>query len=154
MATLATYQNVANDGRRVRLTKNDRLVMTALEEAGAPLKAYDLLERLKAQGIGAPMTVYRALDRLQKQGLVHKLDGLGAFVVCKHGEPHNVEIFLVCHNCDYAEEVYEVDATIEQLAREVAAKHEFDASLVRMEIRGQCRKGNDCPGRSSGPKLS
>ena len=142
MATLATHQNVANDGRRVRLTKNDRLVLSALEDAGGPLKAYDLLERLKAQGIGAPMTVYRALDRLQKQGLVHKLDGLGAFMVCKHGEPHDIEVFLVARDNESAEEVYEVDAAIKQMIKDVADKHNFDADLIRIEIRGQRREGS------------
>ncbi|MEM7741140.1 MAG: hypothetical protein AAF225_10105, partial [Pseudomonadota bacterium] len=70
MNSLASQHEFPSEGRRVRLTKNDRLVLSALENADGPLKAYDLLERLKEQGIGAPMTVYRALDRLQKQGLV------------------------------------------------------------------------------------
>lgn len=142
MATLAGQQTFNGGGRRVRLTKNDRLVLSALEDADAPLKAYDLLERLKASGIGAPMTVYRALDRLQKQGLVHKLDGLGAFMVCKHGEPHEVETFLICRECEKVEEIREPSPSLHQLAHEAADRNDFDAGLVRVEIRGVCKDCN------------
>lgn len=138
MATLAAHQGLAAEGRRVRLTKNDRLVLNALEEAGGPLKAYDLLERLKGQGIGAPMTVYRALDRLQKQGLVHKLDGLGAFMVCKHGYPHDLEVFLICTKCDAVEEVFEPDEGIRELVKRGADTHGYTVDHIRVEVRGIC----------------
>lgn len=142
MATLATQQGANADGRRVRLTKNDRLVLTALEEANAPLKAYDLLERLKGQGIGAPMTVYRALDRLQKQGLVHKLDGLGAFMVCQHGAPHEVEIFLICRKCDAVEEIKEAAGNLHEVANGASQASGFTPELIRMEVRGHCKNCN------------
>lgn len=142
MSNLASHHVHATDVRRLRLTKNDRLVLAALEEVGAPLKAYDLLERLKAQGIGAPMTVYRALDRLQKHGLVHKLDGLGAFVVCKHGEPHDVEVFLICQKCDYVTEVDYRDHNLEHLTQHVSSMESFTPETVRVEIRGICKTCN------------
>jgi Fur family zinc uptake transcriptional regulator len=134
-------KHAAQPHRKPRLTKNDRLVLTALEDAEAPLKAYDLLERLKTQGIGAPMTVYRALDRLQKQGLVHKLDALGAFVVCSHGHPHGVEIFLVCRGCDGVEEIKEGADRLQDIAQLASDACDFKADLIRVEIRGECR---DC----------
>lgn len=142
MSSLATQHGLGSDGRRVRLTKNDRLVLAALEDAETPLKAYDLLERLKEQGIGAPMTVYRALDRLQKQGLVHKIDGLGAFMVCKHGEPHEVEIFLICRRCDGVEEVKHSGAGLDQLVADATKAARFTASQIRLEIRGLCKDCN------------
>ncbi|MEM1380778.1 MAG: Fur family transcriptional regulator [Pseudomonadota bacterium] len=141
MASLAAQHNTSNEGRRVRLTKNDRLVLTALEDASVPLKAYDLLERLKTQGIGAPMTVYRALDRLQKQGLVHKLDGLGAFVVCKHGAPHEVEIFLICRKCEAVEEIKDSGEDLHDAADQASEGYAFKPELIRMEVRGLC---GDC----------
>lgn len=139
MATLASHIDVHGGERRVRLTKNDRLVLGALEEANGPLKAYDLLERLKVQGIGAPMTVYRALDRLQKQGLVHKLDGLGAFVVCKQGEPHDIEAFLICSKCEDVEELKDTGDALHQLLHDATDHSGFHAGLVRVEIRGLCK---------------
>jgi Fur family zinc uptake transcriptional regulator len=143
MAMLATERSHGGVNRRVRLTKNDRLVLAALEHAGGPLKAYDLLERLKGQGIGAPMTVYRALDRLQKQGLVHKLDGLGAFMVCEHGEPHEVETFLICKECDAVSEIQEPMSAFHDGAHRLSQDHGFQAELIRVEIRGVC---SNCAG--------
>jgi Fur family zinc uptake transcriptional regulator len=140
MATLSNPADFQGEFKRQRLTKNDRLVLSALEDADGPLKAYDLLERLKGQGVGAPMTVYRALDRLQKQGLVHKLDALGSFMLCNHGAPHEVEAFLICRTCEGVEEVKEAGPTIVQLAQQAADEANFDADLIRIEIRGTCRK--------------
>jgi Fur family zinc uptake transcriptional regulator len=140
-SSLASEQHASVQGRKVRLTKNDRLVLTALEGAGAPLKAYDLLERLKVQGIGAPMTVYRALDRLQKQGLVHKLDGLGAFMVCCHGQPHEVETFMICRDCEKVAEVKEGAQRLHDIAHRASEGFEFSVDLIRVEIRGTCK---DC----------
>lgn len=125
------------------LTRNEALVLSTLEEAGAPLKAYELLGQLKAQGVKAPMTVYRALDRLEGRGMVHKLDGLGAFVVCQHGEPHAMQAFLVCDGCAGVSEV--VSQRTVPLDREViervATDSGFTASSARLEIRGHCK---DC----------
>jgi Fur family zinc uptake transcriptional regulator len=138
MSNLA-QQQVSVGTRKPRLTKNDRLVLSALEDAEAPLKAYDLLERLKVQGIGAPMTVYRALDRLQKQGLVHKLDGLGAFMVCNHGHPHEVETFLICRDCDNVQEIENGADKLHDIAHHATDACEFKADLIRVEIRGHCK---------------
>ncbi|MCQ8186398.1 Fur family transcriptional regulator [Parvularcula maris] len=140
MSSLA-QQQTSVAGRKPRLTKNDRLVLTALESAEAPLKAYDLLERLKVQGIGAPMTVYRALDRLQKQGLVHKLDGLGAFMVCSHGHPHEVETFIICRDCEKVEEIKDGAQRLHDVAHHASDNFDFKADLIRVEIRGTCK---DC----------
>jgi len=139
MTNLASQHTVPAESRRVRLTKNDRLVLTALEDAAGPLKAYDLLERLKEIGIGAPMTVYRALDRLQKQGLVHKLDGLGAFMVCAHGAPHDVEVFHICRNCEKVEELVDAGPILDQFVQDAAEKSHFHPDMIRIEVRGVCQ---------------
>ena len=123
------------------LTRNETLVLETLESADAPLKAYELLGQLKTQGVKAPMTVYRALERLEGRGLVHKLDGLGAFVVCNHDEPHALQTFLVCDGCAGVTEVRGapveagLDAgRIESLAHESG----FSVGSARLEIRGRC----------------
>ncbi len=138
MTNLASQQEAHLESRRVRLTKNDRLVLSALQEAGGPLKAYDLLERLKDKGVGAPMTVYRALDRLQKQGLVHKLDGLGAFMICAHGEPHAVEVFQICRHCEKVEELVDAGPVLDQFLQDSAEKSHFHPDMIRIEVRGVC----------------
>ena len=125
------------------LTRNEALVMSTLEGADGPMKAYELLSALKEQGVKAPMTVYRALDRLEGRGMVHKMDGLGAFVVCKHGGPHAMQAFLVCDGCAGVSEVVGQEAAPldEGVIDRVAVDSGFTASSARLEIRGHCR---DC----------
>lgn len=86
--------------RGARLTRGRREVLRLLMQHDAGVKAYQLLDELRAlQGnVVAPPTVYRALDFLQEMGLVHRLDSLNAFVACKadHGE-HS--LLLVCPQC-------------------------------------------------------
>ncbi|MEM7741922.1 MAG: hypothetical protein AAF225_14115, partial [Pseudomonadota bacterium] len=81
-------------------------------------------------------------ERLQKQGLVHKLDGLGAFVICKHGAPHAVEVFHICKNCESVDELKELNPTLHELVHDASGSTRFDADMVRVEIRGTCEKCN------------
>ena len=125
------------------LTRNEQMVLGTLRAADGPMKAYDLLADLKVQGVRAPMTVYRALDRLEGRGLVHKLDGLGAFVACNQDAPHALQTFLVCDGCAGASEVADVPgAPIERGRIEAVARASgFTAVSARLEIRGRCE---DC----------
>ncbi len=117
--------------------------MGALDQAGAPLKAYEVLGQLKDQGVTAPMTVYRALDRLEGKGLVHKLDALGAFVVCRHGAPHELQTFLVCEGCANVTEVTGGQDGQLPISRQalssLAVSSGFEVSAARLEVRGRCR---------------
>ena len=119
------------------LTKNERLVWDALIETHEPLKAYEILDKLKEKGVRAPMTVYRALDGLESKGVIHKLDGINAFVLCNHETPHSVQTFLVCTNCSGVQEV-ELDAAIKADVRPVIQNHHFQMESARLEVKGQC----------------
>lgn len=126
------------------LTRNEQLVLDALQDAAGPLKAYELLAKLKTRGVRAPMTVYRALDRLEGRGLIHKLDGLGAFVVCNHDGPHALQTFLVCDGCAGVAEIAEVDSGPALESTRIVGVAEasgFHAASARLEIRGRCK---DC----------
>jgi hypothetical protein len=51
-----------------------------IADAGRPVKAYELLDRMKATHEGAaPPTVYRALDFLLENGFIHKLASINAY---------------------------------------------------------------------------
>ena len=131
-------------GRSTALTRNEAMVLGTLKTADGPLKAYELLAQLKTRGVKAPMTVYRALDRLEGRGLVHKLDGLGAFVVCNHDAPHAAQTFLVCDGCAGVAELpasQDTDAMDPSRLRNMAADSGFVMESARLEIRGRCR---DC----------
>ena len=47
-----------------KLTRNQSLVLGALTNAGGPLSAYTILDRLRDDGFRAPLQVYRALEKL------------------------------------------------------------------------------------------
>lgn len=118
------------------LTRNESLVWEALAEAGGPLKAYEILDRLKDKGVRAPMTVYRALEGLEQKGFIHKLEGINAFVPCKHEGPHEVQVFLVCESCASAKEV-ELNV-IEANLRPLLRRSSFQMKTARLEARGLC----------------
>lgn len=121
------------------LSKNEKLVWEVLATSPDPLKAYEILDRLKEKGVRAPMTVYRALEGLEAKGHIHKLDGLNAFVLCNHEGPHMVQTFLVCESCSTVQEleVVAVEADIAPAVRAAA----FEMHTARLEIKGSC---NDC----------
>ena len=118
------------------MTRNESLVWEALNEAEGPLKAYEILDRLKEKGVRAPMTVYRALEGLEQKGYIHKLEAMNAFVPCNHEGPHEVQVFLVCENCASAKEV-ELEG-VEAGLRPVLRRSEFRMKTARLEARGLC----------------
>lgn len=118
------------------LTRNETLVWRVLREAGEPLKAYEILDRLKAKGVRAPMTVYRALEGLETKGLIHKLEGLNAFIVCNHDGPHQLQVFVVCDDCQGVSEI-EIDG-LEGLVKPAARRAQFAMDTARLEVRGRC----------------
>lgn len=84
-----------------RLTPVRRRTLQILLEAHRALGAYDVLERLAADGFGnQPPVAYRALEFLEEQGLAHRIRRLNAFTACMHpGETH-APAFLICRACN------------------------------------------------------
>jgi Fur family zinc uptake transcriptional regulator len=73
--------------RGLRLTDIRARVLGLVADAGKPIKAYDLLDKVRegeGAGAAAPPTVYRALDFLLANGFIHKLESVNAFVACHH----------------------------------------------------------------------
>lgn len=87
--------------RGLRLTPVRRRVLEILLEEHRALGAYDLLDRLAADGFGnQPPVAYRALDFLVEHGLAHRIRRLNAFTACtRPGEAHQ-PVFLICGRCD------------------------------------------------------
>jgi Fur family zinc uptake transcriptional regulator len=84
----------------LRLTPARRRVLEILLEEHRALGAYEVLDRMQAEGLGAqPPAAYRALDFLVAHGFAHRIEGLNAFVACAHpGETH-IPAFLHCRAC-------------------------------------------------------
>ena len=86
------------------LTKNQSMVFDTLNRAEGPLSAYDILDKLRDDGLRAPPQVYRALDKLVSLGMVHRLESLNAFIACSHDHPADQEnatmAFAICDTCN------------------------------------------------------
>jgi Fur family transcriptional regulator, zinc uptake regulator len=120
-----------------KLTANDRLVFEALTAARKPLSAYDLIDRLRKDGITAPPTVYRALSRLIGDHRAHKLESLNAFVACRHAHgTHPAAIFAICDDCGDVDELLDGGISA-KLARRAAAKA-FAVESTTVELHGTC----------------
>lgn len=122
------------------LTRNQALVLGALTAAEAPLSAYDLLDRLRIEGLRAPLQIYRALEKLTEKGLAHRLESLNAFVAC--AEPHHhhragLVGFAICEGCGTVSEF--ADEVLKARLGEIEARDGFVARLTTIEIRGHCR---------------
>lgn len=102
-----------------RLTPVRRRVLEILLEEHRAMGAYDVLQRLAADGFGnQPPVAYRALDFLVEQGLAHRIQRLNAFAACMHpGEAH-APVFLICKGCNA---VAEADAAPVRAALDSAA---------------------------------
>lgn len=120
------------------LTRNQELVLGTLNHSPAPLSAYDILDRLRDEGLRAPLQVYRALDKLVERGLAHRLESLNAFVACADAHCHRKGLiaFAICEGCGKVDEF--ADAVIEERLGGWAANTGFKVERTTMEIRGRC----------------
>ncbi len=127
--------------RGLRLTPIRTQVLRLIAEAGKPVKAYDLLDRMKATREGAaPPTVYRALDFLMEQGFIHKLESVNAYVGCHHprSTAQHSAPFLICDRCFAAVELEDerIAAQLEERARALG----FSPQAQTLEVHGLCER--------------
>lgn len=123
--------------RGLRLTPLRLRVLELIAAEEKPVKAYDLLDRLKDEHSGAaPPTIYRALDFLLENRFIHKLESINAFVGCHHpNEAHQVP-FLICDICSSAVEI--CDERVSRLLSEQARERGFGARAQTLEVHGVC----------------
>ena len=126
--------------RGLRLTPIRAHVLRLVADAGGPIKAYDLLDRVRdggGPGAAAPPTVYRALDFLLANGFIHRLASVNAFVACHHpnADQHSVP-FLICDRCHAAVEL-EDRAVVDTLDAQARALG-FVPSAQTLEVHGLC----------------
>ena len=122
----------------LKLTKNQTLVLSILEESSIPLSAYTILERLGEHGLRAPPQVYRALDKLLDLGLAHKLASMNSFLACQHTQcgSHQVTSFAICDGCEQVSEIIntEFERQLNSLAKDVG----LQPTRSTIEIHGLC----------------
>jgi Fur family zinc uptake transcriptional regulator len=136
--------------RGLRLTPVRVRVLEILSEAHRAMGAYEILERLAAEGLGAqPPVAYRALDFLIAAGFVHKVERLNAYVACCHPEDGDSEAhangacFLICAQCRKVAEV--ADGALEIAVAQAAAGRGFAIRSTVLEIEGICPACRSAP---------
>ncbi|MDR3153107.1 MAG: transcriptional repressor [Deltaproteobacteria bacterium] len=123
-----------------QLTHLRRLVLEALMTATGPVKAYDLMDSLRAKGHRlTPATVYRILEFLLHNGLVHRVNAINAFVACsdRHRSAHN-PVIVVCPGCQTTLEIND-EGLYTSIFNRLGALG-FDIKDGAIEVRGVCRK--------------
>jgi len=123
--------------QNLRLTPVRARVLEILLESHKALGAYDILDRLRDDGLGdKPPIVYRALDFLVANGLAHRLERLNAFAACSHVAGGHEPIFLICKECRQVAE-----APLDVLAAGIAqsaARVGFEVQSRVVEVIGRC----------------
>lgn len=123
--------------RKVRLTPVRERVLELLWSAHKPMRAYDILKNLGAEGFGSqPPVVYRALDFLIEHGFAHKIECLNAYLACDcPGADHGAK-FLICTGCNRVAEFD--DRAIAKALRKVAKGSGFSIGRATLEVEGLC----------------
>ncbi|RZU98052.1 Fur family transcriptional regulator [Spiribacter vilamensis] len=125
----------AQRGRR--LTALRRRVLELIWESHQPVKAYDLLARLRdGNASAAPPTVYRTLDFLMAERFVHRLASINAYVGCGHPEHSHNGQFLICRYCHRVAELDDdaIEASLDHRAGDLG----FVQLEQTVEIEGIC----------------
>ncbi|WP_289043520.1 Fur family transcriptional regulator [uncultured Aliiroseovarius sp.] len=120
-----------------RLTPVRRRVLEILLEEHRAMGAYDVLERLAAEGFGSqPPVAYRALEFLVDQGLAHRIRRLNAFAACATPGDRHAPVFFICKTCKAVAETpgQEVRSEIEQAAEQLG----FTVERTNIEALGLC----------------
>lgn len=147
-ARRAHIQNALAEAKRkcqmsgLRLTPARLRVLEILLEEPRALGAYEVLERMKAEGLGAqPPAAYRALDFLITNGFAHRIEGLNAYVACAFpGQPHS-PAFVYCGICG---KVGETARPLDPDPFGLAAEHEgFHIEATVIEARAVCSECRD-----------
>lgn len=137
-AVLARAEEQAQ-AERVRLTPVRRRALEILLESHRAMGAYEVLERLSAEGFGKqPPVAYRALDFLVEQGLAHRVQRLNAYAACLSPERDHSPAFLICRGC---EQVAEADSPeLRAALSALAAGAGFGIERRTVELLGLCAR--------------
>jgi Fur family transcriptional regulator, zinc uptake regulator len=124
------------------MSRNEEMVYAQLLDAGEPLKAYDLLDRLHDDGLRAPMTIYRALDSLIGRGLARRIASLNAFVALTPEMRAAIGAFVTCTKCGRTRSIGLSNEVVEAML----APAGMAISDVYIEAFGDCDRSG-CGGR-------
>lgn len=113
-------------------------VLSFILESERPLKAYDLLARLKREGSAKPPTVYRSLEFLIEIGLIHRIESSQAYIPCGHWKHEHTAVLLICAVCGTVYELCAEDVAIR--FRDESRAVSFEPRSAIIEAKGTCEK--------------
>lgn len=123
--------------KRLRLTPVRQRTLEILLESHHALGAYDVLQRLAAEGFGnQPPVAYRALEFLVEQGMAHRIRRLNAFTACMNPGTIHAPAFLICRTCNAVAEA--PAAPVRAALDAVAAALGFAIERSNLEAVGLC----------------
>ncbi|WBL34103.1 Fur family transcriptional regulator [Sinirhodobacter sp. HNIBRBA609] len=121
----------------LRLTPVRKRTLEILLEAHRAMGAYEVLDRLAAEGFGnQPPVAYRALEFLVEHGLAHRVRRLNAFAACMHPGEEHAPVFLICRECDAVAEA--AAAPVRSALDSVAQDLGFAIERANIEALGLC----------------
>ena len=130
--------------RKIRLTRQRRVVLQVMESASRHMDAEEILEQAhKIDSDITRVTVYRTLDLLKRHGLIDELDLLHLRGHRHYYESHGPRdhIHVACLKCgkvrEFESELYE------KLKKQIEKDCGMEITLTRTEVGGyceQCRK--------------
>lgn len=122
---------------KLRLTPVRQRTLEILLESHKALGAYEVLERLAAEGFGhQPPVAYRALDYLVEQGLAHRIRRLNGFAACMYPGAEHEPAFLICKSCDKVAETK--GSAFDPALNQAAKTHGFHIERSNIEAMGEC----------------
>lgn len=129
--------------RRLRLTPVRARVLEILLEAHEAMGAYEILDRLRSEGLGSqPPVVYRALEFLTGHGLAHRIEKLNAYLACARPGRRHAACFLICEICRKVAEID--DQALGDAIGAAAEGRNFAVERAVLELSGccpSCREG-------------
>ena len=132
--------------RRIRLTRQRRVILQVMDDAEQHLDVDQILERAQKIDSGvALVTVYRTIDLLKKHGLIDELDLLHLRGDRHYYETHGPRdhIHVACLGCG---KVREFESRLyEQLKQQIARDFDMKVTVSRTEVGGYCA---ECLGKS------
>jgi Fur family ferric uptake transcriptional regulator len=128
--------------RRIRLTRQRRVVLQVMESASRHMDAEEILAVAQQIDSGITrVTVYRTLDLLKRHGLIDELDLLHLRGHRHYYESHGPRdhIHVACIRCG---KVREVESPLyEELKQQISRDCGIEITVARTEIGGLCE---DC----------
>ena len=119
------------------LTDLRRQVLDLVLAHDGVVKAYQILSDLQqARGSAAPPTVYRALEFLVEQGILHRVEALNGYVVCRHLDCAHPSVIMTCRDCGKVDEMAADEGFM--ALRQLCAGHGFEMDEQQLLLNGRC----------------